>query len=497
MSVTATNKKYDTFSKKWKRCRDVVSGQDAIYEGKFQYLKALAEQSEVEYIAYQQRTPFYNATWRTIAGFIGMLFRKPATVEVPESLKPFLDDITMSGIDFNSFAQDCVFEDLVVSRLGVLVDHPAQKIDDAGNPIELTKAEYETLGMRPAMIKYTAEAILDWKFGRINNKTVLTQVRLKEIIEEPIDEFTSEEVEYIRVLDLKDNFYRVRIFEAETETQKGNDVFPTINGEKLTEIPFFFIGPDGSQSDIDDPILIDLVDLNIKHFQVSADYENGCHLTGLPTAVVSGYDPGFNENGTQKAANFYIGSSTAWVFPDANASASYLEFKGEGLGSLERNLDRKEAQMAAIGARMLAPEKKAAEAADTVHMRHAGEHSILAAIAVAVSTGLTEALKVFAKWAGIEGEINFEINRDFVPLSVDSSTLTSWLALVQAGQMSGESLFDLLQRADLMDAELTYEEEQERIDNTELPAPLGHNGGPELDPELDPEEDPEEDNKDN
>ena len=493
--VSDVHKQYEKYAPKWKRARDVVSGQDAIYAGGIAYLPMLAEQQLAEYVKYQQRTPFYNATWRTIAGFIGMLFRKPATLNVPDKMKELLKDVTMSGVDFNSFAQDCVFEDLVTSRLGVLVDHPALQQDAEGKPIELTVAQSQELGMRPSLSKYNAESIINWKFETRNNVHTLVQVRLRETVEEEVSEFETEAKDRIRVLDLtNEGKYRVRLFDAETEEQIGGDIYPLMNGTNLSYIPFFFIGPDGAQTAIDDPILIDLVDLNIKHFQVSADYENGCHLTGLPTVVVSGYKTdSFTEDGKTKEPDFYIGSSTAWIFPDPNAKAEFLEFKGQGLQALEKNLDRKEGQMAAIGARMLAPEKKAAEAAETLHMRHAGEHSILGAIAVAVSGALLEALKVFAEWAGITGDIEFEINRDFVPLSVDSSTLTSWLALVQAGQMSAESLFDLLQRADLIDPEIDFEEEQERIDNTELPAPIGRNGGPSLDDENDDEEDDEED----
>jgi hypothetical protein len=84
---------------------------------------------------------------------------------------------------------------------------------------------------------------------------------------------------------------------------------------------------------------------------------------------------------------------------------------------------------------------------------------------------LTKALETFCKWSGEEGECSFEINRDFIPVNVDAQTLTAWLALVQSGEMSSPSLFALLKRADLVDAEKTYEEEQGDVDNTKLPEP--------------------------
>lgn len=476
---------YDLFSPKWKRCRDVVSGQDAIQKAGTSYLPMLIDQELADYLAYVQRAPFYNATWRTIAGFVGMLFRKPPVLEVPKKIEDMLADVTMSGVNFQAFAKDCVTEDLEVSRVGILVDHPLHRTNEDGSPVTIAQAERE--GLRPSMQLYKAEAIINWKYQFVNNKNTLVQLRLLEEYAEDVSEFKTEVKLRIRVLDLIDGKYRMRVFAEHNEEQIGQDIYPQMNGKYLDFIPFFFIGPDGTDGKIDDPVLIDLVDLNIKHYQVGADYEHGCHMTGLPTPVISGYQNQFDEvTGAVVPAKFYIGSTMAWVFPDANAKASFLEFSGQGLTALEKNLDRKEAQMAAIGARMLAPEKAGVEAAQTLAMRHSGEYSILAAIAIAVSEGLTKALKVFAEWAGVKGEVKYEINREFIPVIADSALLTQLMALVQGGHLDQESLFDWLKRADLVKPELTFEEMQQRIDEMPPPMPIAGNGQPAVDENGDP-----------
>ncbi|MGL4640654.1 MAG: DUF4055 domain-containing protein, partial [Shewanella sp.] len=347
----------------------------------------------------------------------------------------------------------------------------------------VTIAQAEKLGLRPSMQQYKAEAIIDWKYEYINNQNTLVQVRLLEEAVVAKNEFESEFELRIKVLDLVDgNKYRMRIFKEDDEEQIGEDIYPVMNGKNLDFIPFYFIGPDSTEATLDDPIMIDLVDLNLAHYRVSADYEHGCHMTGLPTPVVSGYATEFDGEGKAIPAKFYIGSTTAWVFPDPNASANFLEFTGQGLTALKENLDRKENQMAAIGARMLAPEKSGVEAAQTLAMRHSGEHSILAAIAIAVSEGLTKALTVFAEWAGVKGEIKFEINRDFIPVIADGNLLTQLMALVQGGHMDAESLFDWLKRADLIAPEMTFEEMQKRIDEMPPPAPLPAPGANPNDP---------------
>jgi hypothetical protein len=70
--------------------------------------------------------------------------------------------------------------------------------------------------------------------------------------------------------------------------------------------------------------------------------------------------------------------------------------------------------MAAIGARMLAPEKAGVEAQGTLMMRQNGESSVLASIAEMVSDGLTKMLQFMGEWAGVtDPSINVSLNTDF------------------------------------------------------------------------------------
>lgn len=466
MSVKTRHAQYDIYAPKWRRVRDVVAGQDAIYAGTFNYLPSLVEEPIDAYLARLGRTPFYNATWRTIASFVGLLFRKPPVLEVPKQLEELLKDVTMSGVSFANFAQDVTLEDFEVARVGVLVDFPVRVFNTDGTP--LSRAQADAKGLRPSMTLYKAENIANWRYEYINNHRMLTQVRLLEKKIEVKDEFTSEEIDVIRVLDLFFGQYRVRWFKEESGAQIGAPIFPLMNGKPLDYIPFYIIGPDGGEGDIDEPIMIDLVDLNLKHFQVSADYEHGCHMTALPTPVITGAQSEMDSEGNAIQKSYYIGSTVAWLLP-MGADAKFLEFQGSGLQALEKNLDRKEAQMAAIGARMLTAEKAGVEAADTVAMRHSGEHSILAAVAIAVSEGLGKALKTFAEWAGVtvtDENVKFEINRDFMPFPMTPQALTALLSAVQSGNMSQEAFFDLMKRGDLHEADLTFEDEQARIDAT-------------------------------
>jgi len=453
-------------SDKWRRCRDVAAGQDAIRAGAERYLNKLTDQTPESYQAYLYRAAFFNATWRTICGMCGMMFRKPEIVEVPNAITPFLDDITMSGEPLHIFAQQLAQECFTVGRVGVMVDHPVLPDETT-----LTIAQAQSLGMRPNMKRYTAESIINWRTGSVNNITKLMQVVLTEQFYIAKDEFSGSTDTQYRVLDLVPSAtapmtrfsYRVRLFRIDPTTgsqyQVGNDAYPLMNGKPLDTIPFVFLGVDSITPNVQLPPLIDLVDLNLAHFKVSADYEHGCHFTGLPTPCISGYVP------RSEGEKLYIGSTSAWIFNDPSTKAYFLEFSGNGLAVLENNLDRKEAQMAAIGARLLAADKRLNETATTAAIHHGGETSILSAVAQAMSKGVTTALTTFSQWAGATGNVSYDINRDFFPVPMDAPTLTALVGAWQAGAISQETLFDNLQEGEVISSDSTFEKESAKIQN--------------------------------
>lgn len=459
MGVENTNPEYDKFASKWKRCRDAAEGQDAIHEAGELYLPRLKDQDWDDYSAYKTRAGFFNATWRTIAGLQGMLFRKPPVVTVPASVEPLLDSVSEDAQPLQIFALEAVEECLTVGRAGILVDYPV--VAEEG----VTQADAILRNLRPTLSLYETESIVNWKKETITSQEVLTRVVLKEdrTVVDPDDEF-SEKIEPIyRVLDLVSGVYRVRLFvlssaDGEQFVQEGEDLFPKMNNQPLDFIPFYFLGVDDAEACPDDPPLIDLVDLNLSHYRTNADYEHGCHFTGLPTGWITGHT-------MEQGEKIYLGSQNMLVFPSPDTKVGFLEFSGAGLKCLSDNLERKERQMAILGARMLESQKKAAEATDTAMLHRAGEASLLASMAQSISISIQKALQVFSDWAGGSGEVNFELNRDFFPTTMDSAQLMALVQSWQYGAISKETLFENLKQAEIVSDNKTFEDQEVEIAN--------------------------------
>ena len=477
-TVNTSHPKYKEMLPRWKRCRDTVAGSDAVKASGVTYLPRLKDQTDEDYNAYKLRASYFNAVWRTVDALKGLIFRKPPVVEVAKSLEPMLEDVTMGGIDFQIFAQQTALEILETGRMGILVDFPSQST--AG----MTKADAEALQIRPTMQRYQAESIINWKTERINNATVVSMVVLKEDAALPPDnEFEHKTETRYRVLDLarrkkedkpgegEGRVYRVRVFridkDSKEQSQVGSDLFPLMNNKPLPYIPFYFMGVDDATPEVDEPPLIDLIDINLSHYRMDADYKHGLHFTGLPTAVVSGYTP---EN---KADKLYIGSQSAWVFPNPDAKANFLEFTGQGLNGLREALEDMKQEMAILGARLLTAEKKDTETAQTAQIHRAGENSILSSIAQTISIGLTKALNTFAEWAGSPGKWSVELNREFLPEGMTPQELTAWVAAQIQGVVSPQVVFWNLQQREQIPPDLTYEEHQAQINSQTPPMPDG------------------------
>jgi len=445
MSVSSTHPEYNEYAPEWKKANDAFTGQRAIHNAKEDYLPKLSGQTMKEYDAYLKRATFYEATSRTVQGLSGMIFRKPPTIETG-AMDGFLQDVDLQNDDIQAFAKGIVEDVLVKGRVGVLVDFPRLEIG------EMTVSQAQQLNARPYFKKYDAESILNWKTGRIENKTVLTQLRLREIVDVEENEFKTKEIEQIRVLDINEGRYRQRVYRKNEKHEwiQIDEIVPLMNGAPLSYIPFCFFSPNTLSASVEAPPLIGLVNVNLSHYTTTADLEHGAHFTGLPTAVISG----ISESDTEQ--EFKIGSTTAWAFSNPDTKAKYLEFTGQGLEALEKRLQSKEEYMASLGAQMLTPSKRRNESTDTAVIRHMGENSILASISMAVSSGLNKILEIAGEWMNVE-PATIDLNKDFLPQPMTPQMLKEIVGAWQSGAISYATLFDNLKEGEV----IAYDKEQE------------------------------------
>ena len=459
MAIDSKHKDYLKLSPIWERCKNAVKGQDAIHDAGEKYLPRLKDQSDEEYKAYKGRATFFNATGRTVDGLVGMVTRKAPVIEAVAGFSAYSSDVDLQGSTINEMIEHILREVIITNRLGCLVEYPQ-------GVVSATKAQVEKLNIRPYITTYDADDILDWRLERVNNVMQPVYITLQECAE-VMEGGELKEIPQIRALHLEKNVYLQRIWQKPKDKDwvQVDEITPLMNGKPLNYIPFVLFGQaKGFESEL--PIIYDLVNVNIAHYRVNADYEHGCHFTGLPTPVISGYRS--DEKNPEK---FYIGSTVAWTFPDKDAKAQYLEFSGQGLDSLVKNLESKEKQMAVLGAKIIEQQKSGVEAENTIRLRASGENSALANIAGLVSKQLTKLFTIMGEWAGI-GAVTVALNKDYYPVSLSADDVLKLVQAWQGGGISKDTLMYNLREGEMYRDGWTDEQEAEALDNA-LPNLVG------------------------
>lgn len=457
MPIDSQHKEYKAYQEKWTTARDASAGQYAIHAAGEKYLSKLSEkQTPAEYLAYKKRTSFFPATGRTVDGLLGMISRKDLTHDA-KGIDNLIDDIDLSNNSLSSFAQTILREIITVDRVGVLVEYPT--VNEANQSRSL--AEQQQRNERPYATIYKTENIINWELARINNKVQPIMIILKELHEEQGDDaYTKKHTEQYRELRLIDGVYVQKIWRKVGDTDKyiqvGVDIVPKIKAKPLDFIPFYPFGSDENSLNISDAPILPLAELNIQHYKVNAGYENITYRHGHPTAIFSGFEVKDNEK-------VELGGAVVSQLPEAHAE--YLEIQDSQM--TERNLERKEKQMASIGARFLESQKAGVEAENTVKLRSSGENSVLAGIAKLASDQLSNMLTFMATWADSKQDITAKLNTDFIPITMSAQELTALVGSWQAGAISKQTLFNNLREGEIISEGTDFEDEEENIRNQE------------------------------
>jgi len=461
-TVETKHQLYSDNEATWKFLRDSVEGSRAIKAGGTTYVPKLDGQDKNAYTAMVNRPSYENYTQRTLDGLTGLIFSKEPVFTAPKPLMDLKDNIDAQGKSLTDMAQETVEEVETVGRVGLLVDAPS--VDVTG----MTEADAEALNLRPFIKMYATESIINWKHEIINNEQVLSMVVLMEEKDEWLDMFTNKPKTFYRVLHLLDGIYTQTIYEeviegtTKTYKQNGEMFQPRIKGNVLSSIPFIPITPTSLEITPAKSPLYDLADVNLTHFKTNVDYYHGMHFTALPTGWGAGVQ-------MKDGDSIALGGSKFHLFDNPQAKLEFLEFKGDGLGTLEREKISLNQSMVVLGTNMLQGDKNIAEAENTVAMRSSGERATLVSVANTCSRGLTKALEIMAEWLGTSGEVSYKLNTDYNLTQMNPQTISAIVASWQLQAFTLQDMFNLWKKGELIDENLTFEEWQSQLE-TEPPA---------------------------
>jgi hypothetical protein len=458
----------------WRRVRDALEGEEVIKDRGSEYLPKPEGQNLKQYKAYRTRASFYAVTERTLRGLVGLIFRIEPTVISP-GLEPFLVSATPHGFPVVSVIRNAVKEILSLGRYGVLVDFP----------------EGPSATALPYLSEYTAENIFRWEENMVGGRRFLSRVVVHDD-----EHFTgATEVRRVRelLLDPVDGFYKVRLWEKmelhgggpgrgtgsraeelDEPIEGGGFVMieervPLVRQRPLTRIPFHFINTYDLNPEPCKPPMLDLTNMNLAHYRNSADYEHAMFHATQPARWAAGRAGSIEPPTT-------VGPNTFWIFPEGT-TVGILEYSGRGIEDLRQAMQDKEQRMAALGARLIQDPDRGNVTAETTRLRTRGETSILLATVQTVEEAFLPILQDVGRWLGLSDsaleEIDISLNRDFIETRLGSQDVMALVGAWQAGAISRDSLHNILQRGEIIDAKRSVEEETELIESAPPPAAPG------------------------
>ena len=435
MSVDSKHPDWTDRRDEWRLMRDTARGEKTIKEAGERYLpmpsgfRAQSDGGLAYYSVYQTRAQVPEIVSQTLAGMVGVIHRVESQVEMPDAMLPLWERATKDGLPLEALHRRITAELLLMGRYSLLVDASSEGSD------------------LPWLAGYGAEALINWSDER--DIFVLDETG-------PVRngfEWTTQQK--YRVLELVDGRYVVRTFTGITEYAKQAE--PAARGGKvLTEIPFVVIGAKDLAVEPEDPPLIGVARSAISLYQLTADYRWQLFMTGQETATVI--------NGDAPDA---VGAGVVLVLkgePGLEPDFKYVGPSGTGIEAHERAIAAERSNAISAGARLLDSEKRAAESGDALRLRYTAQTATLTTISQASAAGLEKALRYVAIMIGADPEqVVVKPNLQFVDQVMDPQQAVNLVKVWQAGAISKLSLFENLQRGELISAERSFEDEEEEI----------------------------------
>ena len=413
-------------------------------EQQFRQSITLTKEGQAAYTKYIALASFYGATGRTVDGLVGLIFSKNPVQELPPIIEYLDENADSKGNSLRDLAKKAATEAMVSPRSGILVARPS-------TPEGSSIADVEAQNLRPKLLSYKFEDIINWDYEVINNVEKLSLVVLCELTTKR-DGFKVDVEKQYRVLELIEGVYHQSLYnDAGAQIEAILPV--TINGSTSDVIPFYFVevGAEGKS------IINDLVDMNFHHYQVSADYNSKNHFSSFTI---------YYETGADSSQNMLMGNGVKWSNRSSDATFGILQPDGNA-DALRISLQDDEQRMAALGAEALKPRSSGAESAEAKSLDQVAQNSTTADVAITISEALTKALNFASMWMGSTEEAVYELNTDYNPTGMSGQDLTAMVSAYQGGAISYDTLYENLQRGEIASVERTADEERAMITNAD------------------------------
>jgi hypothetical protein len=426
----------------WQVCRDFVAGTATVRAKRETYLPRHEAEEPADYDLRLKYAVVYNAFARALDALTGLAFQNNPELgaDVGPQTRADWENIDLKGTHGDVFARRLLLEGLITGYVGLLTDMPPARPN-------LTLAQERALGVRPYWVMYTAEQIVNWRVGPMDDGQLgLTLLVLDEPVVVPDGAFGQKTIPQFRVF-RKDAPGAPVLWQV--WRQEAGKAYTIFEEGVLTNprIPFGVgkFGPTTNGAWLDTrPPLYDLAELNISHYRLLTDRRHIMHLACVPILAEIGSTP--PKPGQQQRV---IGPGALVQIPNPDGDLKYVEPAGTGLAPTREELQDTERRMAQTSLAFLASETRAAETAEGKRIDSAAQNATLSSTIRALEDLLEEALGHHAYYRN-ETPGSVTLNRQFEELELTPQMIKVLSDMVAVNQLDLDTFWELLKQGRIL-----------------------------------------------
>lgn len=444
---------------RWAKADALLGGTETMRAAGKEFMPQHARETEENYRRRLEATTLLPMTEIVLEALVGRPFSKPIVLgdDVPEAIVALAEDVDRQGNNLQAFCRAWFREGWAKGFSHVLVDHPVvPPVEPGAAPRTLADDRAESL--TPFLRRIAPEDLIAAYGEVVDGRDVLTHVRFREasIVRDGWGERVEER---IRVLE-------PGRWETWVPTPDGKDWVLEEDGEttvdRITLVTFYAGKKEGLH--LCKPPLMDLMDLNITHWQSSSDQRNTLTVARFP--ILAGA-------GVPADAEVVVGPNRFLTTEAPEGKWYYVEHTGAALEAGDKDLSNLRDQMASFGAEFLRAQP-GTETATARALDSAEGISYLQATAIDFQDAVEQALALLALWMNEEDGGSASVYTGFTGTQAAVSDLEQVLKLRAARDISRKAtLLEFKRRGTLSDEFDVDEDAKQREQEAEDDAAAG------------------------
>jgi len=446
---------YEHMAPLWAKITAVLGGTETMREAGDLYLPRHTRESDDAYEERLSRTVLVNTTEQTLGGWVGRPFGKPLQYneDIPPALEPLVEDADQQGSDLDVFARNWFRDGLAKGFSHVMVDFPNTR-RDGDSPRTLDDDRRENV--RPYLVHVPPENVIAAHSEVVNGVETLTHVR---VLERDVMMNGFEEVVTHRIRVYTPG--HVDLYEEDRKLGRDKPEWKLVGqyDYDLDYIPMvtFYAQREGFM--LSKPPLLDLVNLNIAHWQSQSDQTAVLTVARFPMLASSGV--------LDDEDDVVVGPNQWLSTRDPAGKVYYVEHSGKAIASGRADLMDLEEKMAKYGAEFLT-KKPGRQTATARSLDSAEAISPLQDMTHRFVDAMNLALQYAANWVGEESGGTVDLDTDFGLSSGDAGALTALTEARTNRDLSREAYLRELQRYGVLDRSFDPEADEGILTNEKM-----------------------------